>query len=411
MNKATPLMLRMSRIRQQLNEFPDDGADADRDALTAEYSTVESQYRAALILDQDDLANGDPMTGGEGNEVRGLLGRVGVGDYLSAAMAGRTVDGAAAELRMALLGEDAPAEMMPIDLLLPELRGEPGTQMRADAATTVTTAIQENQSSIAGRVFNIGSLDYIGADRPTVPFGTATYVALATGTDADARSEGVAQDATAATFTTKSINPSRVAARYLFDNINDVRMRGTSDALATDLRGAIAQKLDTVGLNGQAAVANTSPALVGIIGGLTDPTDPGDTVAWDDVLDLYDLAVDGKFALDASSVRALVNPESWRFCRKLQVATSGQLLRDLLPDGRFRMSAAMPDTASGIATVLTYLSGPGRGFTQAVWRGVRLIRDVYTKSAEDQTAVTATIYLGQDMVDTARYARREIKLT
>ena len=147
--------------------------------------------------------------------------------------------------------------------------------------------------------------------------------------------------------------------------------------------------------------------MTGLISALSDPTDPTDTAAWDDVLDLYDLAVDGKYALDDSSVRVLTNPETWRFCRKLQVATSGRLLRDLLPDGRFRMSANMPDTASGIATVLTHLSGPGRGFTQAIWRGIRLIRDPYTKSAEDQIALTTTIYVGQDMVDSARYARRE----
>ena len=415
MNKSTRLQVRMSKLRDSINELPDDAPVADRDALTSEYTALESQFRSALITESDDLANGDQMAGGEGNEVRGLLSRIGVGDYLSAAMAGRTVDGGAAELRAALLGDDAPAEYMPIDLLLPELRGEPGTQMRADAATSISASIQENQSSIAARVFPAGALDYLSADRPTVSFGTQSYVSLTAGATADFRDAGVAKDAEAATFTTKSIDPSRISVRYVFDNIGDSKMRGSSDALATDLRGAIAQELDLVGLQGQAVVSNTSPAVVGIIGGLVNPTTPTAIADWEDFLGAYDNAVDGRVAMDDSAVRLLVNVDTWKFARKLQIATSGDLLRDRLPVGRFRVSSNMPPTPDSgaddnIATALTHAAGPGRGFTQAIWRGVRLIRDVYTKSSEDQTAVTAVVYVGQDLIDAARYGRIEFKL-
>ena len=413
MLKSQRLQLRMSELRQKINEFPDDGDDSDRDALTSEYSSLESQYRSALITEQTDNDTDPDAPTGSGSldpqerEIARLLDRVGVGDYLDAAAAGRAVDGAAAELRAATLGDECPPEYMPLDVLrnLPTKR-----QYRADAATSVTTAVQENQSSIAGRVFAIGALDYLGTARPTVPFGTTSYVSLTAGTTADFRDDGVAMDAAAATFTTKSINPSRVTARYLFDNIIDVRLRGASDALATDLRAVLADKLDSVGLNGQAAVNNTSPALTGIVGALTNPTDPTDTAIWSDYLDAYDDAVDGKYAMDDSMVRLLVNVDTWKQARGLQIPTSGELLRDRLPQGRFRVSANMPATASDIATALAYADGPGRGFTQAVWRGIRLIRDPYTKSSEDQTAITATMYIGQDMVDAARYSRLEFKV-
>ena len=405
------MQVRMSEIRQELNTMPDDAADADRDKLTAEYSSLESQYRAALVTESADANNDDAPVGGsldpQQREIARLLDRTSVADYLNAAAAGRMVDGSAAELRAATLGDNAPTEMMPIDLLLnlPTDR-----QYRVDANTGIATAIQENQSSIAGRIFAIGALDYMGVDRPTVAYGTQSYVSLTTGTTADVRSPGVALDAAAATFTTKSINPSRVQARYLFDNIIDVKVAGASDSLATDLRGVIADKLDAVGLTGQAAVANTSPVLVGLISGLADPTDPGAVSTWTDFLDAYDDAVDGKVAMDDSAVRMLVNQNTWKFARGLQIATSGELLRDRLPAGRFRVSANMPATPnSNIATALAYAAGPGRGFTQAVWRGVRLIRDPYTASAEDRTSVTATIYVGQDLVDASRYTRLEFQ--
>lgn len=415
MTNSQRLQLRMSELRTEINAFPEDGADADRDKLTSEYASVESQYRAALITDADDANNDDAPTGGnldpQAREIERLLDRVGVGDYLDAAAAGRMVDGAARELRCATLGDDAPPEYMPLDVFR-NLRSE--RQLRVDANTSVATAVQENQSSIAGRIFAIGALDYMGVDRPTVAFGTQSYVALTAGGSADFRSDGVALDAAASTFTTKSINPSRVQARVLYDNIADVRMRGASDALAADLRAQLTDKLDAVGLTGQAAVANTSPALTGIINALTNPTSPTAISDWEDFLDAYDAGVDGKVAMDDTAIRMLVNTDTWKFARKLQIATSGDLLRDRLPVGRFRVSANMPPTPTSgaddtIATALTYAAGPGRGFTQAVWRGVRLIRDIYTSSSEDRTAVSATMYVGQDMVDAARYNRVEFK--
>jgi hypothetical protein len=411
----------MSDIRTKINAFPDDGADADRDALTAEYMTLESQYRAAVITESaDDDPDKDPprSTDPEDREIARLIDRVGVGDYLDAAAAGRAVDGAAAELRCAVLGDDAPAEYMPIDVLLPRAHER---QLRADAATNIATAVQDNQSTIAGRVFAVGALEYLGVDRPTVPFGTMSYVSLTAGGAADARSPGAALDAVAGVFTTKAINPSRVQARVLYDNINDVKMRGSSDALANDLRMQISDKLDAVGLQGQAAVANTSPALTGIIGALANPTNPTDAATWADFLSAYDDAVDGKYAMDDTMIRLLVNADTWKYARTLALGNqvNGGLLRDRLPAGRFRVSANMPETPDSggndtIATALSYTAGMpglvmGRGFTQAIWRGIRLIRDMYTHSAEDQTAVTATVYVGQDMVNSDRFRRLEFK--
>ena len=424
-NKSLALQLRMSEISEALGKLPDDSASDDsRNELTAEHSSLESQWRAAVILEQQAAAS-DPDAGTErgtdpqDREIARLLDRVGVGDYLDAAAAGRTADGAAAELRAAALGDDCPPEYMPIDLLLPRAYER---QIRADASTTVATAIQENQSTIAGRAFAIGALDYLGVDRPTVPYGTASYVSLTAGGSADVRSDGVALDAVAGTFTTKSINPSRVTARYLYDNINDVRMRGSSDALAADLRMQIADKLDKAGLNGQAAVANTSPALTGIISALANAANPGALATWMDYLDAFDDSVDGIYALDDTMVRLLVNSDTWKHARSLTIGTdaNGGLLRDRLPSGRFRVSANMPATPDSgnddnVATALAYTAGMpglvmGRGFTQAIWRGVRLTRDIYTNSNEDQTAVTATIYVGQDMVNAGRYRRLEFQV-
>ena len=417
MLKSLSLELRMSEISEELGKLPDDAPDDARNALTSEHATLQSQYRAARITEQSD-ADADPDAGQDRRgddpaerEIARLLDRVSAADYMNAAAAGLGVSGAAAELRCATLGDDCPAEYMPLDVL----RNMPAErQYRVDAVTSIGASIQDNQSSIAGRLFAMGSGDYLGWDRPTVAFGQQSYVSLTMGGAADFRLDGVALDAAAAAFTTKSINPSRVQSRIFYDNIIDVRMRGASDSLAADLRMQLTDKLDAVGLNGQAAVANVSPELVGVISALPDPTNPGAVGVWTDFLDAYDDAVDGKIAMDADAIRMLVNSNTWKFARGLQIATSGDLLRDRLPSGRFRVSANMPPTPTtgadaNVATALAYAAGPGRGFTQAIWRGVRLVRDIYTNSSEDQTSVTATMYCGQDMVDPVRYRRLEFQ--
>ena len=401
----------LAEAKTKFNELAMSENPDDLELRAAMDSVKSLETRQAALVEKERLdaetaaANGDTPRSSEGREFDRMLDRTSVADYLDAAAAGRAVDGAAAELRAAALGDSAPAEYMPLDMLLPR-----GRELRADAATSVANAVQDNQSSIAGRIFAVGAGDYLGVDRPTVPFGTQSYVSLTSGGSADFRNDGVAKDADAATFTTKSINPSRVQARYLIDNIVDVRLRGASDALAVDLRMQLSDKLDAVGLKGQAAVSNTSPALTGIINALNDPTNPTAVAVWTDYLDAYDDAVDGKVAMDDSAVRLLVNQATWKQARGLQIATSGELLRDRLPAGRFRVSANMPPTASDIATALAYAAGPGRGFVQAVWRGIRLIRDPFTNSADDRTAVTATLYVGQDMVDASRYRRLEFQL-
>ena len=318
---------------------------------------------------------------------------------------GRMVEGAAAELRSATLGDTAPGNMMPLDVFLPT---PAEMQYRIDAATTYGTPVQDSASGIAARLFPMGALDYMGVQRPTVQYGTTSYIQLVSAAVADARLPGVVLDAVASTFEVKSLNPSRVSARVNYDSIMDARLQGASDALVADLRAQISQKLDLVGLTGQAAVPNVSPALIGIISALPDPTDPPAASTWVDVLDAYD-NIDGIAATDDSNVRMLVNLESWRFIRGLQIDTSGSLLRDRLPQGRFRASANMPAGTGDIHTALTYAAGEGRGFIQPVWRGVALIRDPYTESSEDRVSVTARVYTAQDLITTTRYKRIEYR--
>ena len=411
MTRLQKVQMRQSELKVKLNAMLDTEIEKraetysdDLDKLTKELRAIEGELQAAILA--DDSTTETQSDDGESKEFDDILRRSAVGDFLSEAAFDKPVEGASAELRQAL---DLGANTLPLDVLLLDTDDDNDREQRADAVTNHATAIQENQSSIAGRIFAGSAAAYMGVQRPTVPVGDSTYVTLATGTTADVRSDGVEKDADAATFTSVTVSPVRQTARYLFGIESTARLRGMEDALRADLTATMSDKLDKLALQGQAAVANVSPAVTGLVNTLTDPTNPSTVATWTDFLDLYTDRVDGMYSQDGGNVRVLVNPATFKAAYKLQIATSGELLRDRLPSGRFRASANMPaSTNANIAKVLAFAAGR-RGFVQPVWRGVTLIRDPYSNAAKGQIALTVVMLTGAVMVDSKPYHLAEVK--
>ena len=270
-----------------------------------------------------------------------------------------------------------------------------------------------SQQNIIGRIFAETAGAYLGVQRPS-PFllARAHYYALElAGVSADVRADGVSKDAEIATFTSKAVEPVRLTAQGICGALKRPHgLRGFEEALRADIRAVMGDKLDSLALNGQAAVANTSPLVEGIISGLADPENPAAAATWNDYLSLYPARVDGKTSMDGSNVRLLVNADTYKHAHGLQIITSGELLGRELPAGRFRASANMPATAATIATLLSYTASARVGFVQPVWRGIQLIRDVYSKASEGQIALTAIMLTGAAMVDSSLYGRHEVKI-
>ena len=405
--------IEMSEVREQINGLSDDASADEYNALTKTYGQLEARYRAALITestygggDADSDAQNDP----EAREIRHLIERSGIADFVSEAATEREIDGAARELRSATLGDDVGIGYMPLQMLLdPEQDG--GIEHRADAVSNHATAIQDNQMPIAARVFPRSSVAYLGVSTPSVPVGTTTYPRLTGGTTADVRSEGVELDGAAATLETESVNPVRLTASYTFGLETLSRVKGYEEALRRDIRAVLEDKRDSLAINGQAASGSDSPKVDGIISSLTDPTNPTDVATWQTYLTAYDDLVDGKYAMSDEDVRLLTNVDVWKHAMGLQIETSGDLLRDRLDRTRFRSSANMPSTASTIATAIAYAAGaPARGFVMPTWAGLQMVVDPYTGAKAGQRILTAIMMTGFQMIDSAAYRRVEFKV-
>lgn len=107
MTNKQKIEIRVSEVRQRLNAIAGLGSEDFTDeirnesaTLQTEYGDLEIRHRAAIISEGEEESRmaGQFGGGGEGAEVRALLDRVHVSDYLTRAAAGTGVDGGAAEL-------------------------------------------------------------------------------------------------------------------------------------------------------------------------------------------------------------------------------------------------------------------------------------------------------------------------
>ena len=258
-------------------------------------------------------------------------------------------------------------------------------------------------SIAAKRVFSQSSAAYLGVAMPSVSVGTLTYPRITAGTAGDVRSPTKALDGTAATISSESINPVRLTASYTYTLESLQLIQGFETALRNDLRAVLADKADSLAINGQAASGANSPKIDGLLNTLTNPTDPTAVALWTDYLSAYDDAVDGKYANTAGAVRLLVNAATFRHANLIVIGTNtGTLLRDRLSQDRFRVSGNMPDTVSTIAKAIRYASGASsvaRGVIMPVWKGIQVINDMYTQSAKGEVHLTFVQMVGWKVVD------------
>ena len=416
MTTLQTLQLEQSEVRQKIGTLLNkkDRSDAEStelEQLTTRAQKLEPEIRAAIVIDEAPETEVDTdKDSPETRELASLRRRSSLYDFVDEVVYGRQVDGASSEFRQAIFGEDKHG-YFPLDLLLDD---DDRIETRADAVTNITTAIQENQQSIAARVFARSATAYIGVNMPTVPVGTTSYPRINAGTTADVRSPGKELDGSAATLDTVSINPVRLTASYTYSTESLTKIVGFEDALRNDLRMVMMDKYDSLAINGQAVSGSNSPKVDGIINSLTDPTDPTNEATFSTYLAAYDDRVDGKYAMNENEVRLLVNANTYKHALGLVAGTQGRagLLRDRLPRDRFRVSANMPATASDIAKSIAYAYGArslARGFIMPTWRGIELIQDPYTGAKKGERALTAIMHVGFGMVDSSAHTLLEFK--
>jgi len=412
---VTAAAMLVSELREKLMQEADTLTD---EAMTERRNAVakaEQEHRTALdalnkaMINPDDDGDGegdddgDGESGdGEGKAIRALSKRVEIRHYMAAAMTGKAVAGAEKELAEHRgLRDDG---TVPWDALLP-------LEERQDAATSVASdfgGVGHPQASILGRVFGDTAAAYLGVRMPSVGAGEPVYPVLTGGVTGAAEAKASEHDAVAATFSSVTVSPHRLTARYLWAVEDVVRLRGMEDALRADLRAAMGQLLDTQIVTGN----GVAPNMNGILNRLTDPSAPtADSTAANFISAFY-AGVDGLHASGVAGVRMLIGLDTLRRLAVLQVPTSGAYALDELrrQGGSFRASRriAAPAGANRVQQAIR-TAEPGAAIAP-IWQGLSLIRDPYTNAAKGQVALTAIMLAGFTMTRTDAWAQVAFRL-
>ena len=407
MTPLQQLQLRQSEVRQEiadrlLDPEPDNETLAN---LTQEMRDIETRIQAALVSVEEVITPREEITAdSEQRELDAIYQRASILRFINPLSQGRRVDGAEHELQAAL---QVTEEQMPIDMLLPPDDPE---QQRADAATSVAATARDfgRQAMILDRVFTRTVAARLGVRMAMVPPGESNYPVMLTGTTAAMRNIGTMQDAVAATFQGFSLSPLRLHARYLFENIDQFRLRGYEEQLRSDIRAVMSDAMDDQIINGD----GTAPEVSGFLNELTAPANPGAVTTWSQYYSAFSDKIDGINAYMISDVIALLGSQTFSYAETLfrtgatdngPRASAADYVRSRL--GGYTVSSRIPAAVSNIQTnILALTSYPGENAVCPMWRGISLLRDPYTNSQADRTVLSVTAYWNFRIIRETGYA-------
>ena len=395
------LLDKQSRDRQRLSELSladelTDETRAEFDNLERGVADTERQIRAArLAAETEESEQRETGTATEPDaEMRErieLRSKASVTAYLRAALSGRQVDGAEAELRAAAgINDGIPLELW--DMPAP-------IERRADAATGTPGTVGVNLQPIQPMVFAASIAPRLGIAMPRVETGTYASATITTALTAGPKAKGAAQEATAAGFTVTSASPKRVSAR-LSIQIEDVAAVGQANfesILRENLALVLSDALDDQAINGD----GQAPNLTGIFQRLADPAAPGAVADFDAYAAAHAGGVDGLWANTIKDVGIVVGPATYRHAsRVFQTAANykGEMSAAayaMANAGGLWTNKRMPDAMSNVQQAILYRKGR-TGLRTAVcphWNMIG-IDDIYSGSASGTRHFTMHVLLG-----------------
>ena len=436
MTNAQKIALRLSEIRQRLNEIAglegDDFTDevrAEADRLTSEFRDRETQHRAALVAEAAEAraAEGEFGAGdGEPAEVRALLDRVTIGAYLAPAAAGAALSGVPAELAAALGVPTAGGSggvAVPWEVLkrgLAERRAAPETRV---FTTTKQNDGPEMQRPILQRLFGPGIMDSLGVRIDTVPAGRTEWPLVASGVAPAQVVEGTAAAAAVAmTFNDANLKPKRLTGRYEYTHEAAATVADLEAALRRDLADAIASAMSNAIINGAAVDPNdsaTAANVEGFVSKLTAPTAPAAEATYADNAGSHAGLVDGLHTSREGEVSSVIGVASYTHAAGVYQSGSGESGSEA-PMRRSMSCMASSYTPAAVSNVQNgnvYLAaGPNGGGVMrgdsvaAMWPTLEVVRDIYSQASQGVVLTWVTLWDAAVAFRSAAYSRVAFQL-
>ena len=431
MTTAQKIALRLSEVRSRLNEIaglePDAVTDeirAEADRLASEYKTAEVQHRSAIIAEGEEAAaaagefgNGD----GEPAEVRALMDRVTIGDYLAPAAAGSALVGVPVELAAALKLPAAGGSggvAVPWTVLGRGLGEQRAAPERRAFTTTGQNDGPQAQRPILSRLFGPGVLDSLGVRVDAVPAGRTEWPLVATGVDPAQVIEGTAAAAAVAmTFNYANLKPKRLTGRYEFTHEAAATVADLEAAIRRDLADSISSAMSNAIINGAAVDATdaaTAANVEGFISKLTAPTAPSAEATYADYAGSHAALVDGLHASREGEVSSVIGVASYTHAAGVYQSGSGESGSEALMRRSMSCMASsyIPAAVSNVQNGNIYHAmGPNGGgalrgdSVAAMWPTLEVIRDIYSQASQGVTLTWVSLWDAAVAFRSAAYSR------
>lgn len=412
MTTAQRLAVRLSEIRQALNTLaavdePTEEQRAELTRLSTEYPQVEERHRAAIISEADEAEQRAADEGDEGDaeerERRELRSRARLGRWFEAAISGKPVDGAEAELSAAAgCSGSVPLEMFP--------REQRRTERRAATPGVGDGEAAQSMAPIVPALFDRSAASWLGIEMPMVATGDAGYPVLSTSLTGGPVAKGANADEGAAAFTVAMAQPRRISGAFRFAREDAARLSGMEAALRMNIEAVLSDSLDHQALNGSGAGDGTINGLLAILGAPDAP--PAGQADFEAYITAAAGHVDGLFAVDLSGLRQLVGTATYgRMAARFRAAEADATAESWLMDrtGGVRTSrripAPVPDdpnapNANLVQRSIFRRANPAgdRVAVMPTWDGLELIRDPYTGAGKGEIVVTGVMLVGDVVV-------------
>ena len=392
--------------RAAYNALPEDSADDE--IVAAETALREAGEKLAEALRKAKEPEKPELD-------RDLAQGIELREYMACYAEGRRLEGRSAEVNKELGLNDM--TQIPLEALLPE-------EDRADVVTQ-TGDLPSNSTlhAIVPRVFQETLAARLGITMPGVGPGQQDYPVITGGTSAAAVAETGRKDAAKITFATKSVNPTRITARYVW-TLEDIARLGSQleTALRADIRNALGDQLDAQIISGDGTAPNFSGVTKLVAATPAVAKGAGNVATWDDLKLLAVNRLDGKFARTEASVRVALGLNTYKLGRNLY-KTGATDLGDAIDGARATGATVFGSSRVPVEGVGDKTMAEFRGFEGAIitsepsaavapiWQGVTMIRDPYSSAAEGQIELTISMLAGFTITRLDGWTRRNLIYT
>ena len=416
MKRLTKLQNEQSEVRGLVLELTkldqlSDEQRSEMDKLEKRYRDLDTEIRGARLEDDEDQKNlqQEFRNGGAADpELRErieLRSTAKLSEYLRAAMSGRMVAGAEAELQAAAKVDGIPIELWDLP------REQPAGGIEHRAVTGLPGTVGVNLQPIEPALFAPSIAARIGLDMPQVGSGTYASATISTAPTAGARAKNADAPATAALFAVSTSQPKRISARLelAIEDVAAVGQDNFESILRQSLSLALSSELDDQLINGD----GQAPNLTGILQRLGNPSAPGAGVAtFDDLVASFANGIDGLWSTTAREVAIVCGVATMRLSAQTYRDAAGQDLGDMAFSdyaasrfGGWWTSSRMPAKANHIQQAILYrmgrsMIGGGPGIRTAVcphW-GSLSIDDIYSGSGKGERYFSVHALVGDVII-------------